>query len=296
MRGSLARDVHSLIGILSDIGVAERAPDRLVLTPLGTWGVNRLLRDGGHDAPAFTDGPDADPAFLLAYWGSLDFEGTALGDRVDAWLAGRSPESAVRALADAAAADVRLRGMFLFVLERMGPESADAVRGAGLESDPHLGPYVAAWLAGSGVGDAREPEDEDLARVIADQLVVVLMEGGPDGLVEMLEDLGPPSEQAHFLEVLGQMQDGDIASVCTPSPRLILIQSFPGPPGRRSSAESLQRRGAPVPPRKHHLPEEDAGPGGSPASPDAPRGSALVVPRSLSRPSSSRERRAGCAP
>jgi hypothetical protein len=175
--------------------------------------VNRLLRDEGHDAPAFTGGPDADPASLLAYWGSLDFEGTALGDGVDAWLAGRSPESAIRALADAARPDVRLRGMFLFVLERMGPESAAAVRGAGLESDPHLGPYVAAWLAGSGVGDAREPADEDLARVLADQLAVLLMEGGPDELVKMLDGLGPPSDQAHFMEVLGQMQDADIVGV-----------------------------------------------------------------------------------
>ena len=213
MRESMARDVRALIGILSDIGVAERSSDRLVLTPLGTWGVNRLLRDEGHDAPAFTDAPDADPASLMAYWGSLDFEGSALGDGVDAWLAGRSPESAVRALADAAAADVRLRGMFLYVLERMGPESADAVRQAGLERDPHLGPYVAAWLAGSGVGDATEPADEDLARVIADQLAVLLMEGGPDDVVEMLDGLGPPSEQAHFLEVLGKMQDADIVRV-----------------------------------------------------------------------------------
>jgi hypothetical protein len=213
MRESMTRDVRALIGILSDIGVAERSSDRLVLTPLGTWGVNRLLRDEGHDAPAFTGGPDADPASLLAYWGSLDFEGSALGDGVDAWLAGRSPESAVRALADAARPDVRLRGMFLFVLERMGPESAAAVRGAGLESDPHLGPYVAAWLAGSGVGDAREPADEDLARVLADQLAVLLMEGGPDELVKMLDGLGPPSDQAHFMEVLGQMQDADIVGV-----------------------------------------------------------------------------------
>ncbi|HWD72571.1 MAG TPA: hypothetical protein VG779_08605 [Actinomycetota bacterium] len=213
MRESMARDVRALIGILSDIGVAERSSDRLVLTPLGTWGVNRLLRDEGHDAPAFTDGTDADPASLLAYWGSLDFEGSALGDGVDAWLAGRSPESAVRALADAAGADVRLRGMFLYVLERMGPASADAVRGAGLERDPHLGPYVAAWLAGSGMDDAREPAEEDLARVLADQLAVLLMEGGPDELVKMLDGLGPPSEQAHFLEVLGQMQDADIVGV-----------------------------------------------------------------------------------
>ncbi|HEX9316954.1 MAG TPA: hypothetical protein VGA71_16285 [Actinomycetota bacterium] len=213
MRELLTRDVLALIGILSEIGVAERSPDRLVLTPLGIWGVNGLLRDEGHDAPAFTEGPDADPASLLAYWGSLDFEGSALGDGVDAWLAGRSPESAVRALADAARPDVRLRGMFLYVLERMGPESADAVRGAGLERDPHLGPYVAAWLAGSGVGDESEPADEDLARVIADQLVVLLMEGGPDDLVDMLDGLGPPSEQAHFLEVLGKMQDADIGRV-----------------------------------------------------------------------------------
>ena len=213
MRETLTRDVLALIGILSDLGIAQRSPDRLVLTPLGTWGVNRLLRDEGHDAPAFTDGPDADPASLLAYWGSLDVEGSALDDGVDAWLAGRSPESAVRALADAAAADVRLRGMFLYVLERMGPESADAVRGAGLERDPHLGPYVAAWFAGSGVGDESEPADEDLARVIGDQLAVLLIEGGPEALVEMLDGLGAPPEQAHFLEVLGKMQDADIARV-----------------------------------------------------------------------------------
>ena len=195
--------------------------------------MNRLLRDEGHDAPAFTEGPDADPASLLAYWGSLDFEGSALGDGVDTWLAGRSPESAVRALADAARPDVRLRGMFLFALERMGAESADAVRKAGLERDPHLGPYVAAWLAGSGVGDASEPPEEDLARVLADQLVVLLMEGGPDELVKMLEGLGPPSEQAHFLEVLGQMQDADIARVLQ-----AVATSHPGPVVSRAARKA----------------------------------------------------------
>ena len=242
MRETLTRDVLALIGILSDLGVAERSPDRLVLTPLGTWGVNRLLRDEGHDAPAFTDGPDADPAFLLAYWGSLDVEGTALDDGVDAWLAGRSPESAVRALADAAAADVRLRGMFLYVLERMGPESADAVRQAGLERDPHLGPYVAAWLARSGGGVESEPAGEDLARVIGDQLAVLLMEGGPEALVEMLDGLGAPPEQAHFLEVLGKMQDADIARVLD-----AVAISHPDPVVSRAARKAqLSRKGPEV--------------------------------------------------
>jgi hypothetical protein len=63
------------------------------------------------------------------------------------------------------------------------------------------------------VGDAREPVDEDLARVLADQLAVLLMQGGPDELIKMLDGLGPPSEQANFLEVLGQMQDADIVRV-----------------------------------------------------------------------------------
>ena len=63
------------------------------------------------------------------------------------------------------------------------------------------------------MGDAEEPAEEDLARVVADQLVVLLMEGGPDELVKMLNGLGPPSEQAHFLEVPGQMQDADIVRV-----------------------------------------------------------------------------------
>src|SRR5260370_10674596 len=62
-------------------------------------------------------------------------------------------------------------------------------------------------------------------------------------------------------------------------PRLILILSSPGRPGRRSSADRGQRCGPPVPPPKHQPPEEDAGPGGSPVSPDTTRGAALVVPR-----------------
>jgi len=63
------------------------------------------------------------------------------------------------------------------------------------------------------MGDAREPAEEDLARVLADQLAVLLMQGGPEELVKMLDGLGPPSEQANILEVLGQMQDADIARV-----------------------------------------------------------------------------------
>ncbi len=49
--------------------------------------------------------------------------------------------------------------------------------------------------------------------MLADQLIAVLMNSGPEDVVEMVEDIGPLSEQAALVEMLGRMVDPDVDEV-----------------------------------------------------------------------------------
>lgn len=240
MGEGLAADVRALIGILADFGLAQRSADRLVLTPLGIWAVNGLLREEGYDAPAFTDGPEADIADRLAYWGGLDFEGEELPRSVDAWLAGTTPAAAIPALVRAAGPEVGLRGMFLYVLERMGPAYADAIREARAGSDPALRPYFAAWAADRDP-DGQEPSEEDLAHIMADQLTVLLVQDSPEALVAMLEELGPAREQAEFLQTLAGLESPGIDLILQ-----AVAASHPDPAVARAARKASL---SPAPPR-----------------------------------------------
>ncbi len=211
IREKMAGDIETLFEKLADFGVAERRPGLLLLAPLGVWAVQGLLQEEGSDAPGFVGGPDADPAELLEYWGSLDVDGSRLGEGVDAWLAAHSPESAVQALADASRADIRFRPLFMLVLEQLGPDATAAI--SKLQGDAALGPYAAIWLADHDTGETVTVSDEDLFRVLADQLIAVLMNSGPEDVVEMVEDIGPLSEQAALVEMLGRMVDPDVDEV-----------------------------------------------------------------------------------
>ncbi len=234
-RDALAADMDRLIGALAQMGLVAREPAAFQLTPLGVWAVNGLLGEEGFEAPAVGDLAESDPATLLSWWGSLPE--SQLADEVDAWLETRSPEAAVRELAEPARTVAALRTIFFYVLDRLGPDAAMAIRR--LRDDPALRPYAAAWLIEHDPSAQSELSEKDLMRMMVDQLAILLAAGGPDEVVEALGKLGPPAEQTRAIEILGQLGGADVKGVLT-----ALAGSHPDPVVARAARRAESSLGA----------------------------------------------------
>jgi len=248
LRPALANDLRALASVLADAGLVKPDGDGFVLTPLGVWGTNGLLRESGLDALAVTDPMTADPADLLAWWGELD-EGELPGE-VDAWLEGRDPAAVVRDMAVAARADAGARTIFLSVLARLGSEAEPAVRA--LAADEDLRPCAATWLVERGLEAESFLRPEDMERMLIDQMVGMLEAGGPDALIEVMAGLGPPDEQRRAVRMIGASrtpQTKRVLSALTehhPDPTVAAaargaLTAGPGRPGKRERQERRRR-------------------------------------------------------
>ncbi|RKS09570.1 pRiA4b ORF-3-like protein [Nocardiopsis sp. Huas11] len=172
----------------------------VALTPLGRYGVRRiLLREG---VPALLSGGFADAgaaAFLDALMGVPPELHAA---EVAPWLAGRTPEDAVREVVEAASAPTGKgpfrRALAMRVLEAVGEPALPHLR-ALLTSDR---PTVAGLAAGALLAAADLPEEEhsrlcaEFGPWLAIDMVAAPLEMGEDHLSVLLalnttEDTGP---------------------------------------------------------------------------------------------------------
>ena len=80
-------------------------------------------------------------------------------------------------------------------------------------ADPALRPYAQLWLVEQGLEDAASLEPASARALMAETLASVLRDAGPDGLVEQLEQLGPPAEQATVLADLWRARTPGAAAV-----------------------------------------------------------------------------------
>ncbi|GAA2407122.1 hypothetical protein GCM10010191_14230 [Actinomadura vinacea] len=113
------------------------------LTPLGVWGVRELLLADGFAAPVVGELAGAPAAELVAglTWHRQD----TADEEIDGWLAGRDAGTAARDLLEVMrTGGPGARNLAAAVLQRVGPEAADAVREVGAERP--VRPYAALWL------------------------------------------------------------------------------------------------------------------------------------------------------
>ncbi|XVQ13715.1 hypothetical protein ACQP1W_14610 [Spirillospora sp. CA-255316] len=159
VREALALELDDLVRW----GVARPAGDgeaRYALTPLGVWGVRELLLADGFAAPVVGDLAGAPAAELVAglTWHRQD----TADEEIDGWLAGRDAGTAAAdLLAVMGTGGPGARNLAAAVLQRVGPEAADAVREAAGRRP--VRPYALLWLdrlaepenAGSRDGESR---------------------------------------------------------------------------------------------------------------------------------------------
>lgn len=173
------------------------------LTPLGNLVARAALLEDGYAVPLLGALDDADAGELLLEVGGWPPE--AAKEQTRRWVARR--EDAVSELVAALreSDDPRVRMMTMEALDQTGAEGVAAVRE--LQADPRLRPLATLWLTGHGhlAQDALDPAD--VARLTVEQLASVMLGAGPTQVVEMLAELGSPSEQAEMIEALGVVDD-----------------------------------------------------------------------------------------
>jgi Plasmid pRiA4b ORF-3-like protein len=183
-------------GSTADAFLSSLARLPLRLTPLGTWRANVLLCAVGAVAPVIGELAGKDAAALIE--GVAGYDERAYRAELRAWCEERG-DTAARELADyvRAAPGLEQRMLAFAGLREAGPAAEAQARG--MLGDPSLRPQAQMWLVENGFEDEHSLDPASAALLMAETLAAILDTDGPAGLVEHLEQLGPPDEQAAVL-------------------------------------------------------------------------------------------------
>jgi hypothetical protein len=194
----------------AEVHVSSLAELQPRLTPLGTWWANVLLRASGAVAPVIGEFAGTDAPVLIE--GISGYDEWAYRAELRAWCRERGP-GAARELAGyvRAAPGFEQRLLAFAGLREAGPAAEEEVRA--MLADPELRPYARLWLVEQGLEDAANLEPASARVLMAETLASVLRDAGPAGLIEHLEQLGPPAEQATVLADLWRARTPGAAAV-----------------------------------------------------------------------------------
>jgi Plasmid pRiA4b ORF-3-like protein len=182
----------------------------LRLTPLGTWRANLLLRAAGAVAPVIGELAGADAATLIE--GVSGYDEWAYRAELRAWCREHGPGAARELAGYVRAAPAFEQLLLAFAgLREAGPAAEEEVRA--MLADPALRPYAQLWLVEKGVEDPASLDPASARVLTAETLASVLRDAGPAGLVEHLEQLGAPAEQATVLADLWRARTPGAAAV-----------------------------------------------------------------------------------
>jgi len=175
----------------------------LRLTPLGTWRANVLLRALGAVVPVVGELAGEDAAALIT--GVAGYDERAYRAELRAWCAERG-DAAARELAGyiRAASGFEQRMLAFAGLQEAGPAAEAEARA--MLPDAALRPHAQLWLVENGFEDERSLDPTSATLLMTETLASILDTDGPAGLVEHLEQLGPPGEQAVVLGDLWRAQ------------------------------------------------------------------------------------------
>ncbi|GIH74211.1 hypothetical protein [Planobispora longispora] len=202
-------DLDEAVRRMVRCGLVERRDDALALTPLAVWGLRQLYLRLRLDAPEAADLADADAAALI--------EGLLSGVPLEAaeadienWLSRRTAAAAAAELLGAVSgAPATARGIAVTVVDRLGPEAEEAVRG--VLGEPELRPHAIHWLSARGLAAPSLTEAEVLWMSV-DMLALALpaAEDDPESFSENMAVSGPP---AHVIEEMWRVDHPDVVEV-----------------------------------------------------------------------------------
>lgn len=214
--GDHGQALSHALEMLADLGVVELGTDEadgsltVALSPLGTWGIHRRLRDQGWNVPVLGAVSKQDAVGLLSALARCDAEdGEA---EITAWLAKRPADTAASELIEAAAGgSPGQRGAAFAVLDRIGDAAVGRVRAA--LSEPLLRAHAAVWLHERGEDVSLGPQDRTW--LLVDLGAGLLEEASPQDVVaELLPDL-PPEDQADVVAGLWQVDHPAVTDLLT---------------------------------------------------------------------------------
>lgn len=199
---------------LAELGALTVADDRVSLTPLATWSLNRWFQEHGFDAPVRGGLATATALHLLletAMWPPDDVR-----DEAGRWIAARPVTAAweltqaVRqaltgGLGDAVMEDgdvtpMDLANLMFHVLDLAGPAAEAEVRGL-LEVEP-LRVRALLWLVANGYEDRSSIPPEALQDVLIETLASILDREGALEVATHVSELGPDAEQVEAIEAM----------------------------------------------------------------------------------------------
>jgi hypothetical protein len=194
----------------ADAYLSSLAKLPLRLTSLGTWQANVLLRAAGAVAPVIGELAGADAAALIE--GVAGYDEDACRAELRAWCRERG-DAASRELAAyvRAASGFEQRMLAFAALSEAGPAAEVEVRP--MLADPSLRPHAQHWLVDNGFEDERSLDPASAMLLMTETLATILDTDGPAGLVEHLEQLGSPAEQAAVLDDLWRARTPHVAAV-----------------------------------------------------------------------------------
>ncbi|MGV9327880.1 hypothetical protein [Streptosporangium sandarakinum] len=185
------------------------APEVLELTPLAVWGMRKLYGDFGIEAPEAADMVAVGAPELIEELLSGIPEEMAEAD-IEGWLRGRPPLEAAAELLDAASgAQSVVRGVAVSIVDRLGPEAEEAVRGRLDEAE--LRPHAIHWLSARGLpAPALTPDEALWMSVDMLALAISAAEEDPEAFAENISASGPP---AHVIEEMWRVDHPEVVEV-----------------------------------------------------------------------------------
>jgi hypothetical protein len=155
------------------------------------------------------DPPDGDAAALINALMSGPPSDLAERD-IDRWLAARTPgQAAAELLTAVAGAPAVVRGIAVTIVDRLGPEAEQALRGC--LDDAELRPHAIHWLSSRGLGAPALTSAEVLwMSVDMLALAVPAAEEDPESFAENMAASGPPP---HVIEEMWQVDHPDLVEV-----------------------------------------------------------------------------------
>ncbi|MFF5204655.1 hypothetical protein [Streptosporangium sp. NPDC000396] len=202
-------DIGEVLRRLVYCGMAEPGEETLELTHLAVWGLRELYTGLGIEAPEAADLTTADAPDLIE--GLLSGMPTEMAEAdIEGWLRNRTPEDAATDLLGAASgAPSAVRGIAVTIVDRLGPDAADAVRRYLEETE--LRPHAIHWLSSRGLA-APALTQEEVLWMSVDMLALAISaaENDPDEFAENMAASGPP---AHVIEEMWRVDHPEVVEV-----------------------------------------------------------------------------------